>query len=484
MLHKYAKGTVVLLVCVVIGLIFTLYSNQIVSSNVRVLLNIVTHTGHDAGISATIPHVHPKNLESVAGHIIQAIQQRNRSLGSLTAVTDQSENKLKNVEGDMRGVHVNASNIVCQSFWHQHYASGDACLLAAIDSRQRLRHENLVALVDALKLGSLPTKRDARAIVFTTNSPDSLEFIATHITYMRSRWEDCHTIAVEVHSEDAQVVSECLKLAKDVAIECVTTSAMLKGIVEASAHERSHFAFKPLALLQSRYRHVLFLDVDTVPLASPTTLFESDEYKTHGSIFWPDIWGLHCRQYMWGDETALCGQMGWPEHILWATLGIVWQPLPHYAQEQDSGQLCVDTVHHMKLLVYTLMLASDEFVQNTVYGDKDCFRLAWLAHATMFAYGPFPQQVGQFENVDDHHSSFNREYILHDWHGAPMFLHQWKSANDDRRFLRQTAIEGTNISVSPECYDGCVESQTKPLDNSVNTSLELWMLSRHIHPQR
>lgn len=60
----------------------------------------------------------------------------------------------------------------------------------------------------------------------------------------------------------------------------------------------------------------------------------------------------------------MCGQAGWPNHVMWATLNITWKPSRSYAQEMDSGMVLVDTKKHWGPLALTYRLASDSFVQK------------------------------------------------------------------------------------------------------------------------
>ena len=43
-------------------------------------------------------------------------------------------------------------------------------------------------------------------------------------------------------------------------------------------------------LYLTSFAEVLVLDADNLPLADPSFLFESPEYKSSGSLFWPDFW--------------------------------------------------------------------------------------------------------------------------------------------------------------------------------------------------
>ena len=46
---------------------------------------------------------------------------------------------------------------------------------------------------------------------------------------------------------------------------------------------------EPHAIAHSRFREVLFLDADTVPLVTPDIIFDWDIYRGSGLLLWPDI---------------------------------------------------------------------------------------------------------------------------------------------------------------------------------------------------
>lgn len=50
------------------------------------------------------------------------------------------------------------------------------------------------------------------------------------------------------------------------------------------------FQYKIFVILFSSFDEVLFLDSDSFPLHNPEEIFESEVYKTHGMITWPDLW--------------------------------------------------------------------------------------------------------------------------------------------------------------------------------------------------
>jgi alpha 1,2-mannosyltransferase len=56
----------------------------------------------------------------------------------------------------------------------------------------------------------------------------------------------------------------------------------------AESAGRAGWELKPYAIIESRFREVLLLDADIVPVADPTFLFDSPQLAEHGAIFWPD----------------------------------------------------------------------------------------------------------------------------------------------------------------------------------------------------
>lgn len=49
-------------------------------------------------------------------------------------------------------------------------------------------------------------------------------------------------------------------------------------------------AIKLYCLLFSRFKNILMLDADNLPLKDPRYLFHTHEFAKHGNLFWPDLW--------------------------------------------------------------------------------------------------------------------------------------------------------------------------------------------------
>lgn len=172
---------------------------------------------------------------------------------------------------------------------------------------------------------------------------------------------------------------------------------------------------KSYALVNSRFREVLLLDADQVPVRDPVEVFDWPQYLETGALFWPDIVDL-----------AL-------ENPIWALCGLV----PRRCRSFDSGQLAVDKRRHWKALQLALRLNEDaDTFYQLIYGDKDTFLIGWLladsSHA-LVPHSPFADPHGR---------------IQRDFAGSPMFQHRstakWTYAEpqiDIPDFIHQTACQ-------------------------------------------
>ncbi len=139
------------------------------------------------------------------------------------------------------------------------------------------------------------------------------------------------------------------------------------GVTCVDAHEvrRRHprrrlkgWPLKPYAIQHSRFRDVLFLDADNVPVRDPSFLFNRPEYQQTGTVFWPDPEKF---------KTV-------PDSPLWSIFGLPYRPSP----DQESGQLLVDKERAWKALnLCNWYNEHSDFYYQHVYGDKETFRFAW-----------------------------------------------------------------------------------------------------------
>jgi len=123
------------------------------------------------------------------------------------------------------------------------------------------------------------------------------------------------------------------------------------------------------------------------------------------------------------ERRALCGQSTWPDHAVWRYTDVRWRKEWPVVQEFESGQMVVDKLRHWFPLKLTSFLAGDTFAQYVLYGDKDCFRYAWLMCGADYTLSrDRPAQVGVFEQG----RTFARHFVAQRHDGRVYFIHQKK----------------------------------------------------------
>jgi hypothetical protein len=114
---------------------------------------------------------------------------------------------------------------------------------------------------------------------------------------------------------------------------------------------------KPYAVMHSRFREVLLLDADNVPVREPSFLFDRPEFRDTGTLFWPDIVRLS------------------PDNEIWGISGLSYRDM----WSIESGQMVLDKSRCWRALSLSHWInqRSDVFYQF-LHGDKDTYLIAWL----------------------------------------------------------------------------------------------------------
>src|ERR1700739_293448 len=132
---------------------------------------------------------------------------------------------------------------------------------------------------------------------------------------------------------------------------------------------------KPYAIPHSRFREVLFLDADAIPLVNPDAVFEWESYARHGALFWPDI----------VDLTRT--------NPIWKMTGLQ----PRDSISFESGVLVLDKQRSWTLLDLAVLLNEYwEEAYDYIHGDKDSYLIA--AELAQQAYTIVDHRPYAFEN--------------------------------------------------------------------------------------
>jgi hypothetical protein len=167
--------------------------------------------------------------------------------------------------------------------------------------------------------------------------------------------------------------------AKNAPITCLALPNSVRG-----------FASKFYSLLSTKLTDVLFMDADNIAVRDVNEVFDSEAYQLTGSVLWPDLWGDSCRGLK-DQAQPPAGDSAFKNHVFWVAKfgGKSWSNTRDVAQEAEAGQIALDMTRHAGLLeIGRKFIEDDQFLKNTVNGDKDIFRLVHIVMEEPFHYVP------------------------------------------------------------------------------------------------
>lgn len=170
------------------------------------------------------------------------------------------------------------------------------------------------------------------------------------------------TLPIQIwHIGPEEMSPAMIALMADQQVECVDALALAHQ--EEGDVELGGFELKSFALLHCRFRQVVLLDADNVPLIDPAELLEHEAFRREGSIFWPDLLSISASSRIW----ELCA--------------VNFRQMPSF----ESGQMVIDRERHFPALALSWFLNRHaRIIYRHIYGDKDTFLLAWLALGAPF----------------------------------------------------------------------------------------------------
>eukprot|EP00927_Polykrikos_kofoidii_P037545 TRINITY_DN31719_c0_g1_i1.p1 TRINITY_DN31719_c0_g1~~TRINITY_DN31719_c0_g1_i1.p1 ORF type:complete len:636 (+),score=72.42 TRINITY_DN31719_c0_g1_i1:123-2030(+) len=219
------------------------------------------------------------------------------------------------------------------------------------------------------------------------------------------------------------------------------------------------------AILSSSFSELIWMDTDITPLINPDGLFSRGAYKKYGALFWPDLWGMECKNF---------GQTAWPNHVAWHLLEVEHNASDYRcAHEHEAGHLVVHKIRHWRALCLANYLSSRHFFTLVLWGYKDVFRLAWLKmNASNLLIPLRPGLAGSF---------------LEDGRFFGVSLIHWWPADDggvpDPLYLHQKKKPGTywgDVVTFAEPLGACVTYNLGALDVTAS-GVHVWDISTH-HP--
>lgn len=288
----------------------------------------------------------------------------------------------------------------------------------------KMTPDEMVALIDAAPPGpwpdgwrAWPNVCEAHRIMFRREADRIRKLVEPGIEWSRSRgivtcggglkyfpgvWVLAHvlrdlgcTLPIQVwHLGSIEMDPGMARLLEPLGVECVDA---FKVAEQYPARILCGFEVKIFAALYAPFEEVLFLDADNLPSRDPSDVFTWDQYLRHGAIFWPDYACWKLKPDVWR---------------IWAMEDILEDVIDDTAFE--SGQYVIDKRRCWRELMLAKWLADhSDYVFGTVYGDKECFHLAWRRLEREYAMPRYaPGWAGDCCIVQ------------HDFSGRPIFYHR------------------------------------------------------------
>ncbi|KAI8808985.1 mannosyltransferase putative-domain-containing protein [Cladochytrium replicatum] len=207
-----------------------------------------------------------------------------------------------------------------------------------------------------------------RGIVIYLATPEQIKFLAGNLALLRKY--NC-SLPVEVFAFSSEEVWKKPEHRQQVLALNTTEQRVDFRSVEnrndyvtvTRDHDDRGFHIKIAAILNSRFRELIALDVDAFPMRNPEFLFETPEFKENGAITWNDYWKTHKDNpaWLWMDQECTDE----------------W--------EQESGIIVLDKARSWRALHLTWYLSATEKLRKWhkfLHGDKDIFRFAFRATQT------------------------------------------------------------------------------------------------------
>jgi len=243
-------------------------------------------------------------------------------------------------------------------------------------------------------------------------------------------------VGIEIVAENEKLLEQCNGLFEDILADphldvvCVLMDRPMIDFVDANFYsseqsdDRRLWSAKYIALIQSRFEHVLFMDCDNIVIRDPRELFRSPFYRRYQAVFWPDLtygpnnW-CDFRFYVEG-----------PEHnAIWDIYNLSRRYDAEdirYFYSQESGQILMNTKLYHNELLFALSNNDRNATRSAIYGDKDFWRITFLTFNTSFLMVPYlPLNIGSLSTVFRGKSHMGQFWFDH----KLLFLHGTKHLN-------------------------------------------------------
>lgn len=175
------------------------------------------------------------------------------------------------------------------------------------------------------------------------------------------------TLPVELwYLGSKEMTQEMIDIISPYGVVCIDAYKVRK---EFPAKTLNGWELKPYAILHSKFDEVFFIDADNVPLINLEIFFNDAEYKTKGSLFWPDQGRLS------------------EQRPIWKICNVQYRDEPEF----ETGQIVIDKSRCWRELNLTKHFNDNsDYYYRFMWGDKETFHMAWNRLNTPFGIIPHP----------------------------------------------------------------------------------------------
>ena len=194
---------------------------------------------------------------------------------------------------------------------------------------------------------------DGRGIVICAGGPRYFTCAWVLISVLRH----IHAVNLPIqvwHLGRGEMSEEMRLLLEEMRVEVVDAESV---IARFPARIAGGWPLKPYAIQQSRFREVLYLDADTVPLTDPSKVFDWELYRSNGVLMRPDRVDMKA------------------SNSIWRALELE----PRDCTSVESGILVIDKQRAWHALDLSVLLNEHaDDIYGAVHGDKDTLLLSSL----------------------------------------------------------------------------------------------------------
>lgn len=242
----------------------------------------------------------------------------------------------------------------------------------------------------AAKSHKYPKHFSGKGIVYTAGGVKYITCAWVSISYLRKVGCD---LPIELWYLGNEVSNEVIEKFKSLDVN-------FRNFYELEKVNLRGYMLKPLAIINSSFEEVLFLDADNICVENPDYLFSSDAYKEFGCVFWPDYF-----------QTS-------KDNSIWSITNTNDYRMP----EQESGQILINKKRcwqELHLCLYFNKLST--YYYRLLYGDKDTFKFAWLALKSRFHMINYATGTCGYKHNGEF---YGMTMVQHDPFGKILFLHR------------------------------------------------------------